>query len=216
MLWGASADAEQATLYQLPPEHDTFPPFDDPPEKDTPSTTKTHLKPTHFLSSDIPAAPTGTAGAVPSVSPTSTPTPDEGWFAGMGNLVSNQKWVFGAAAVVLLFGIGAGIFFWRRRRQARARYSSLPGEEGRGGGEMSMSGMGGSGGGTRELYDAFGEVSDDEEDENAPLQSHPDRPLSRHSQEGEDRYRDDPRTVEARETAASPAGSGSWVHASDS
>ncbi|KAJ7827516.1 hypothetical protein B0H14DRAFT_3873676 [Mycena olivaceomarginata] len=104
----------------------------------------------------------------PSPSGTSTPTADEGWFSDMSNLVKSQAWFFGAVGAVAVFGLGLGVYFWRRRVQARGLrdYSSLPE-----GDELPMSGVrggrlaGGGGPRTKELYDAFGEVSDGEEDD---------------------------------------------------
>src|SRR5260221_539069 len=60
------------------------------------------------------------------------PTADEGWFSDMSSLVSNEKWVFGAAGVVLLFGVISGIFLIRRARHrlsATVPYSALPGDD---------------------------------------------------------------------------------------
>jgi len=165
------------------------------------------------------------------------PTADEGWFSDMSSLVSNQKWVFGAAGVVLLFGVISGIFLIRRARHrlsATVPYSALPGDD------VALSAMPRSAGGrgaprTKELYDAFGEHDDDDDaDERTGLRasspggaepglgfhegflddddSHTPRTASTPA------YRDEP------DQATSPTGSGSgsrsgsgdgsWVHAS--
>jgi hypothetical protein len=88
------------------------------------------------------------------------PTADEGWFSDMSTLVSNQRWVFGAASLVFIFGLTAGIFLCRRavaRRRRAGQYNALPGEDlalgtlPRGGG---ISGRG-RGPRTKELYDAL-------------------------------------------------------------
>jgi kexin len=94
------------------------------------------------------------------------PTADEGWFSDMSSLVSNQKWVFGAAGIVILFGVLSGIFLCRRaarrRRGAGDQYSALPGDDfalatiQRGGRPPPR---------TKELYDAFGEYEEDDEDD---------------------------------------------------
>ena len=104
-------------------------------------------------------------GATGTPEPTSTPTPDEGWFSDLSNLVSNQVWFFVAIGAVLLFAAGAGIFFWRRavRRRQRDNYTSLRDDE------VALGRVGGAPRGaprtTKELYDAFGEVSDDDDDD---------------------------------------------------
>ncbi|KXN86921.1 Kexin [Leucoagaricus sp. SymC.cos] len=190
MLWGSAIDPDKTREYEVPHlEIDVLPPTEAPMRPIIPSAsaTKQHPKPTSHLPEDhgtkegenSKPAFDGRTSATASPSASSTginPTPDEGWFADMSNLISNQKWFFGATALVILFGIGAGVFFYlRRRKQRRAAtgYGRLGPEE------MSMSGLGGShgvsGGGsgrTRELYDAFGEVSDDDDeyaDENTGL-----------------------------------------------
>lgn len=159
-----------------------------------------------------------------------TPTPDEGWFSDMSNLVSNSKWFFAAISAVVVFAVGTGIFFWRRRAKRRAAYSSLAD------GDLPMGSV--SRGGERprprakELYDAFGEVSDDDEDADEQTMLHPGRSFDDHQEAGlgfhseflndddpasaepRPRYRDDPQLRE--EGPASPgSGSGSsWEHAS--
>ncbi|KDQ61170.1 hypothetical protein JAAARDRAFT_124899 [Jaapia argillacea MUCL 33604] len=192
-FWGSTIDPSKAILYDvelnddllpLPPAEEEAPP---PPSSTipAPSSTKSHAKPTDHLpgdhgtaegEADKPAFPGASGTPTPvddstsatgSPTPTSsmTPTPDEGWFPGMGKLISNQKWFFGAVGVVALFGVSAAIFFWRRRTlRRRAQYSSLAA-----GDDLPMSGIQGGRSGapprTKELYDAFGEVSDDEYDD---------------------------------------------------
>ena len=69
---------------------------------------------------------------------------------------------------MLVFGISAAVFFWRRRRVARRNiYRNIAGDD-----SVQMEGMkrGGHVAGTRELYDASGEVSDDDDaEESQPL-----------------------------------------------
>lgn len=148
----------------------------------------------------------------------------------MSNLVSNSKWFFVAITAVILFAVGAGIFFWRRHARRRATYSSLADAD------LPMGSL--SGGGARsgprakELYDAFGEVSDDDEDANEETMLHPGRSFEDHQEAGlgfhseflddddpasadpTPRYRDEPQLHE--EGPASPgSGTGSsWEHAS--
>jgi kexin len=217
----------QVSLLPPPESNDTV--VDETPR---PSTTKSHPKPTANLPDDHGSRPgENDKPAFDAAEPSSTPTPDEGWFPDMASLLNNKKWFFGVVAVVLLFCIGAGAYFWRRRilRRRRAQYSAL------GGDDMAMRHIPGEGGTprTRELYDAFGEVSDDEDaDEETGLRGG--RPQDRSpgglgfhqgflddddppSAPHDGGYKDEPDPVEVeekRENADSP--DGSWEHASQS
>ena len=214
------------------------------------TTTKAHPKPTDHLPGDHGEAegeadkpafddshPNDDASR-PSTNATASgtmiPTADEGWFSDMSSLVSNQKWVFGAAGVVLLFGLLAGVFLCRRHRRAAGHYSALPGDD------VALGAMPRGGGGsaprTKELYDAFGEHDDDDDvDENTGLRvSSPGgaRPgLGFHEGFLDDEdphtprtaptpaYRDEPDqggppTGAAASPSGSGSGDGSWVHAS--
>ena len=233
MFWGSTIDPAQAKTYVLPTNDEILPSPEESEsgEVPTPSSAKSHPKPTAGLPSDHDTAE-GEANrpAFPgsSPSPSMTPTPDEGWFSDMSNLVSNSKWLFVAITVVIFFVICVGFFFWRRRA-SRAQYSSLTDTD------LPLSSI--SGGGARprprakELYDAFGEISDDDEDADERTMLHPGRSLDEH-QELESGFHseflndDDPATAEPalgyrddpqlREGATSPgSGSGSsWEHAS--
>ncbi|KII89183.1 hypothetical protein PLICRDRAFT_687640 [Plicaturopsis crispa FD-325 SS-3] len=174
-FWGSTIDPSKAKPYESPMLDSILP----PPQPDGttktgsggPSATKSHPKPTAHLPGDHGTAegeaskPAFPGAQDDAAEATATPTPDEGWFSDMSNLASNKKWFFGAVAVVMIFGIAAGVFFWRRRvaRQTRANYAALSGGDG-----LAMSSMPGHTGSgaprTKELYDAFGEVSDDEDD----------------------------------------------------
>lgn len=262
ILWGSSVDPAKAAPLDLQPDNNVFPPPD--PEASIPSSSTTLTKPTVNLPEDhaeasgensLPAfstspavsSPTGEAGGHNDNHPPAvSATPDEGWFPGLSNLVSNQKWFFGAIGAVAIFGIGAGVFFWRRRvaqRRQMAGYGSLPGDDvgmsalNRSGDLRSASG-GGRGAGdlegnarTRELYDAFGEVSDDDEDEDDADEQTQLRPSGGRGTGGTgvrpERYRDndddtlrpadprkdsDGRTQQQQSGSVSPAGS--WEHAS--
>jgi len=167
---------------------------------------------------------------------TMIPTADEGWFSDMSSLVSNQKWVFGAAGVVLLFGIISGTFLFRRARRHRlaaGQYSALPGDD------VALDAMPRSAGAgvtprTKELYDAFGEHDDDDDvDEHTGLRvSSPSGAgpgVGFHEGFLDDEDPHTPRTVptpayrDEPDQATSPNGSGngsrsgsgdgSWVHA---
>lgn len=247
-FWGSTVDASKVKTYNLPLDNATFPPLaiEHPIPTTTieaPGNTKTHPKPTAGLPDDHgdkegeahkPAFPGQDDAAAPSM----TGTPDNSWFPGMGKLVSDQKWFFIAAGAVVLFGITAGVFFWRRRmaQRRRANYSTLAADD------LAMSSVsrdraGGGGGRTKELYDAFGEVSDDE-DEDADEETGLARrgavsPGGRGFHSGFDDddtqnagpasvYKDEPehsRGLHGHSGLDSPAsqgtGDGSWEHASD-
>lgn len=258
-IWGSVIDPAQAKVYDVPVLEDTLPPLF-PAEDTTPITTlvpsvtstKTHPKPTAHLPSDhveapgethLPAFPGSSNGTeskpvddvaspvAPSPPATSTPTADEGWFSDMSNLVTNQVWIFIAFGAVILFGVGAALFFWRRSVRRRQDYTSLPI-----GDDVPMSSIGGprSGPRSKELYAAFDEVSDDEDaDEETGLRGVPgespvglgyhsgflddDDPANAQHGPPPTRYRDEPESEEhTAERSHSPdsGNSGSWEHAS--
>lgn len=108
---------------------------------------------------------------------------DEGIFDGMENLASGSSWVYGAAGVVVLVGLvglAVGLLRWRKKRRdfggadERGSYGMLR-RRIRGGGEEGddvamgmLSGRKNRRAGiarTKELYDAFGDVTDSEEEE---------------------------------------------------
>ncbi|KAH7322261.1 hypothetical protein B0J17DRAFT_723607 [Rhizoctonia solani] len=127
--------------------------------------------------------------------------------------------LFAALGAVVVFIIGAGVYVHRRRRQRR-HYAAL------GGDDVPMSQVGG----TRELYDAFGELSDgDGSDANEEMALRPrDRDAVRYHDgflDDEDDERDRDRYVDVPEEQT-PSGTGvrspgeesgsgaSWEHAS--
>ncbi|KAH8099539.1 peptidase S8/S53 domain-containing protein [Cristinia sonorae] len=260
-LWGSAADtSKDIPVYDVPVIDGTLPPLIPPNSSPTTTldlpigtATKQHPKPTEHLGGDHGVAEgeatkvafpgnediASTPAPTPSTSakPVSTPTADEGWFSELSNLMSTQIWVFAALGAVAIFGIAAGIFFWRRRVRRRQNYSSLPTDT------VPMSTVSGRPR-TRELYDAFGEVSDDDDaDEQTGLRSgmhQQSEGLTYHSGFLEDdpstaggltpaaRYKDEPDSPDHEHAAAprdrphSPEGSGSnnsgdgsWDHASD-
>ncbi|KAF7799581.1 hypothetical protein EIP86_010818 [Pleurotus ostreatoroseus] len=178
------------------------------------------------IASPIETAPAETAA--PTM--TATPTPDEGWFSDLSNLMTNQVWFFIALGAVAIFGAGAGLFFWRRAVRRRQQYTSLPA-----GDDVAMSSIGGGRTGTRskELYAAFDEDEDDDADEETGLKRgmagdsptalgfhsgflDDDDPASAGLPAG--RYKDEPEPHEREglraESPASGSGSGDWEHAS--
>ncbi|THH12013.1 hypothetical protein EW145_g287 [Phellinidium pouzarii] len=258
-LWGSVIDASEAKTFVLVDSDVPFPPpadLDDTFSSDPTVTSKTYPKPTEHLpgdhgtaegEADTPAFSSAQNDAAektasgPAATSSSTesmvPTADEGWFPGMYNLVANSKWVFGAIGAVVLFGIAGGVLFlWRRRVAGRAQYRSLAGDD------VAMDTIARSEGrtvGTKELYDAFGEVSDDEyADEESGLRQplakgtmgfhsgflEDDEPPSGHSHPS--LYTDEPTDFETRREGASDSRSGregskspsdgSWEHADPS
>src|SRR5258708_7868612 len=182
-LWGECIDPNRAKKFELSgtdEDQSALPPS--ATEK-----TKVHPKPTDNLPSDHATAegettkaafPTAT-GEVDVVESTGMPdAPDEGTFDHFYDLLSSSTWLIGAFGVVVLFSLGAGIFFWRRRHwlQKRSTYSALSG-----GDDMRMRPMdnsaragllsGEGSGNTRELDDAFGVLSDEEGHEEEDDQS---------------------------------------------
>ncbi|KIO32522.1 hypothetical protein M407DRAFT_66529 [Tulasnella calospora MUT 4182] len=263
-FWGSVIDPAKAILYSQRPRPDEDLPdpiFEDEPSSSSitttssttvaASTTKQYVKPTEHLPDDHdqadgeshnPAFPdhpatNNTTGSA--ASPSLTTTPDEGGFSHMGDLLSTSRWLYGGLALIVVFGLGAGIFFWRRRAR-RADYQTVADDE------MAMTSMlhGGratdsrrhGAGGTRELYDAFGEVSDEDEyaDEETGVRRTGDTPTVQYHDGFLDDdalesaavspavpYRDEPtpeeRARERREREGSDSGSGtgsgSWEHA---
>src|SRR5262245_34852784 len=134
-LWGSTIDPSLVRNYDLPMLDALLPPLKtnvDPPVI-TATSTKTHPKPTAHLpgdhgtaegENDKPAFPDQGGAKTNNTGPPSsnmTPTPDEGWFPSMSGLVRKKKWFFGAVGTVLLFGVAAGLYFWRRRALSQRR-----------------------------------------------------------------------------------------------
>jgi len=247
-LWGSVIDPAKAKEYIVPQIEHTLPPDHEAENPDSSTTTKVLPKPTDHLPGDhdqaegeatkpafsqptkTPENSTNTSTSTTSTSiGTTVPTMDQGLTSQLSNLFGEQGWIFGAGAVVLLFAVGVGIFFWRRSVRRRQNYTSLPGDE------VAMSSIRhGPSGRTRELYDAFGEVSDegedeDEVDERTVLHSDhdPRGGLGFHAgflddddpqsvvapYSGAAPYRDDP-ADQSRRGRSSPGTDESWEHAS--
>jgi kexin len=251
IFWGSAVDPSKTKKFELPLFDDTFPPV--AAEFETATTTspaaastKSHSRPTDHLPDDhgenegekhkpsFPGTVSDAAG---------TPTPDEGWFSDMSQLVSDRKWFVGAVGAVALFGIAAGVFFWRRRQARIGEYVSIPA-----GDDMPMTAVGARTNAgpprTKELYDAFGDVSDEDDGVGGSTlrgghvsDRSPQERLGFHSAFLDDDdplstaapttgYRDEPdeldrvtdpverRLVEERVASPSGSGDGSWEHAS--
>lgn len=188
-LWGSAIDAAAAKPWVLPKPaskgHGHG--HTDVPEEgsvtittSSSATTKQHSKPTDHLPEDHghaegeahkpgfedhPPLHTTTSSTTSRPSSSGVPPVDEGYFSGMTGLLKSQTWVFVALGAVAVFGLSTGLFFLRRRQQQRARAAYNPVAEDE---DIHMRSVqdstGGQRGRTRELYDAFGEVSDDDED----------------------------------------------------
>jgi kexin len=237
-LFGSCIDAGAAVPYTLSvvtaSPGNPLPPH---PPTGTKPKTKVHPKPTDHLppshgetpgENDKPAF-NNTQGAEDALA---SATPDEGYFPGMTRLLKNSTWLVFAMGAVVIFGIGATIYFWRRGKRLQQSIGSYePVAAGEDVPMMNTAGRPSTGWnsqrGTKELYDAFGEVSDDEADEETGLR----RPMESadlrfHSGFLEDDdpqsathhttpYRDNPKPEE-REKMTSPGSNddSSWEHAS--
>lgn len=176
-LWGSAIDPDIAELYELPDEPNEG--HNLPPHPTASEITTHHSKPTQALPEDH-ASQSGEASFPAfssSPSATNSPETDKSCLTSACILLYNHSWLIVAIGIVALFGIGAGVFFYMRRRKirrARSNYAPLPGGDNMPMRALDRSGPGaepgaqGSGersaGGTRELYDAFG-VGSDEDDE---------------------------------------------------
>lgn len=257
-LWGSVSDpSKPAKVYDVPIVDEVLPPapLDDEDEDDMPTSTepismtsasKVLTKPTAHLPGDHgdsegeahkPAFP----GATPVDDSETPPTPsestitpaNEGFFSNLSKLLYNQAWIFIALGAALLFAVGAGLFFWRRAVRRRTSYDTLPTDDHAMSSLLGRSHQPSRGPRTKELYDAFGEVSDDEDvNEMTSLHHSPDA-VGYHSGFLDDdetptardeppRYHDNPSRIELKERASSPAsgsasgsGDGSWEHASE-
>ncbi|THU84929.1 hypothetical protein K435DRAFT_732838 [Dendrothele bispora CBS 962.96] len=200
MFWGSAVDPAQVKKFELVSEKDVFPPPEEAPEppKPSPTTTRTYQRPTVHPETSAETSPTSSPDSEVSTSS----------FPGLAKLVSNQKAFFGAIGAVAVFGIGMAVFFWRRRVRARQQnYTSLVGED------VGMT-MAGDRTGTRELYDAFGEDSDEDAGDEQTL-----LPKSGLPDNGA-HYRDEPDEQDGRGSRNRERDdvdsnlSGSWEHAS--
>ncbi|KAG2363454.1 peptidase S8/S53 domain-containing protein [Suillus spraguei] len=219
MFWGSTIDPTVSITYVLPVSEYQLPSTanDDAVNIPTSTSSKLHPKPTSGLPDDHGTAegeankPAFPSPSVPATA-TMTPTPDEGWFSDLSNLVSNQKWFFGAIGAVVLS-------VWVQRRA----YAALSA-----GDELHMSSVSRQGRPrAKELYDAFGEVSDDEDADEETRLHHSGTGFHSGFLDDDDPsssgpapvYRDEPQDVSPDVRSASPgsgsgSGDGSWEHAS--
>ena len=179
-LFGSSIDASAAIPYTLSPvSASPGNPLPHPSPNSTQGGVKSYPKPTSHLPGDHGAAPGeankpsfGQSDDAEAPAPSISTTPDEGYFQGMSHLLSNSRLLIVAFGAVVVFGIGCGVFFWRRRVRLDNQYT--PVAEGEDipmmdHGRRAVGGRSRDGGRTKELYDAFGEDYDASADEETGL-----------------------------------------------
>lgn len=181
-LWGESIDASKAVLLPMPTEHD------DDNHTDIISTTTiagttTSITPVAQPTSlpanptdhpDRPTKPTAPSVTTPTSTPSSTPSPSSwllSFFPTFGVSSKTQIWIYGAAALILIFCSGLGVYFFLARRKRLRNnprdeweFDLLDEDEAEG---LNGSGKMGKKGNKRragELYDAFAAGSEDESD----------------------------------------------------
>lgn len=190
-----SATARPKPTEGLPDDHDLAHGDNENPAFPNQPVVSATITATSTSSPDSTSTSTSTTSSTPTVTP--SVTPDEGYFDHIGDLLNSSTWLIAALVLVAIFAIAGGLFFWRRRVRRSAEYSGFGGGNGGAGGDdLAMGSVDGSsrrllGGGRKapgggraagELYNALGEVSDDEEDEFAPSGSHDHHGLGYHDE----------------------------------
>jgi kexin len=195
-LWGESIDASKAKLLPMPEEHDD----DNHASEDLATTTipgTTHgatpvpiasatkpvtSNPTDHPDRPVNSKPTGTEDEVAkpsetSSTPAATSTAPSSWlpsfFPTFGVSSKTQIWIYGAAALILIFCAGLGIYLYLARRKRLRNnprdeweFDLIEDEEAEGlrGQGRVASARRGSKRRAGELYDAFAAGSEDESD----------------------------------------------------
>lgn len=191
-LWGECIDASKQDLLPMPTEHDdddhdvmtasvsTASVSAGPDETGLPANPSDHItrpvnakptsgapsKPTAAISSSTASSIT-TATASPSTSAISSEHFLPHYFPTFGVSKRTQVWIYGALAIIVLFCVGLGIYFFVQRRR-RIRNSRDTYEFDVLGDEDARTGLTGAASGRRpkrragELYDAFAGESDEE------------------------------------------------------
>lgn len=182
-MWGSAIDASLAEKFELP--NDPNAQHNLPSHVSPTEVSNHHSKPTSHLPDDHGEQPgEATRPAFQTGVPTTlSDATQKGFFTNMYELIANHLWLVGAVGIVII-GAATGIFFCLRRRAqiAGGSYAPIPGGDNmpmrslaeHGGPAPSVSGVPGAGqttaGGARELYEAFGIGSDDEDaDEHSAL-----------------------------------------------
>ena len=191
-LWGESIDASKAVLLPMPEETD-----DDNHADDIATTTiagSTHSatavpvpsapvasNPADHPDRPVNSKPTGATdeevAPAPTVSnPPATSTPPSSWlpsfFPTFGVSSKTQIWIYGAAALILIFCVGLGVYLYMARRKRLRNnprdeweFDLIEDEEAeglRGQGRVASGARRGSKRRAGELYDAFAAGSEDE------------------------------------------------------
>ncbi|KAK0657457.1 peptidase S8/S53 domain-containing protein [Cercophora newfieldiana] len=193
-LWGEARDASKAKLLPMPTEEEdddhaviattTAPAITTtlPPNPATTQTSSVSI-PTDIPDRPVNSKPTQTSGT-PSSS--ASPTQDEqasqtspstwlpSFLPTLGVSASTRAWIYGSAALIIVFCSGLGIYLWMARRKrlrnnARDNYEFELLDEEEAEGLASGEKVGAAGNKARrtrggELYDAFAGGSDDEDD----------------------------------------------------
>ena len=108
-FWGTSIDPSKAKKYELPLVDDVLPPMNEPsrPIIMSPAATTEHSTPSVFL-------PGESADRIQDL------------FKEMQSIISAHRSYFGIAGFIVILGIFAGVFFWRRRvARGRLHYASV-------------------------------------------------------------------------------------------
>ncbi|KAJ6624494.1 peptidase S8/S53 domain-containing protein [Mycena sp. CBHHK59/15] len=179
LFWGSVIDVSKAVLYDVSHEEPVLPPHEEPQPLPpmTATNTKTHPKPTSYLSTDessstvSPAAPSGSAKVDLSEeitthvsAPSSLPTPNEESQISIILHKLQKKLILGIVLIVVMASVGGGIFFWRLAARSRpSAYIALP--------EDANPHMSDPNGRSRSVSmpEMDGEDSDDEADERTGL-----------------------------------------------
>ncbi len=187
-LWGESIDASKAVFLPMPTEHDD----DNHTEIISTTTiagTTTSVTPVPNPTGSLPANPTdhpdrptnpkptnsaGQATPTASSAPSATASPSSwlpSFFPTFGVSSKTQIWIYGAAALILIFCSGLGVYLYLARRKRLRNnprdeweFDLLEEDEADG---LNGTGKTGKKGGKRragELYDAFAAGSEDESD----------------------------------------------------
>ncbi|KAJ7709530.1 peptidase S8/S53 domain-containing protein [Mycena rosella] len=170
VFWGSVIDASKAVLYEVSHEAPILPPQEEtqPLPPTTATNTKTHPKPTAYLSSEHPgsstaaAAPASTSAAVEEAAgtvPQSSPSPSQASSQIAAIIHSLQSKLILGIILVVAGSIVVAVIFWRRAASKPSPYIALPEE-----GNVQMSGR-------RSRAPTGGDDSDDDADEHTGLRS---------------------------------------------
>jgi kexin len=215
-IWGECNDASRQPLHTFPDEHDDDHEVADAPVQTTKierptQTSDLPAKPTDHIDRPVNAKPTPTkqtptkpSSTTTSASSSPTPSADSSFlpsfFPTFGVSRKSQIWIYGAASLILVFGISLATYaFIQRRRRLRNNprddyeFEMLTGGDGDGA-NGHANGVAGKKGKTRragELYDAFAGESDEEFSDGDFSDSDGEVPYKDRPEEGQDRQGDE-------------------------